>query len=443
LAGAAAQAEDPEALRAAGLATALRGDGGFFPDGSLRCAGQFAVAAALAAEQAIGAHPAEAPWHEVAAETLQEDRTREGDVALAPAVAVVLGLEGDAAAFLIDRLDPGVAHGDATGVAGEIADHRPGIAQSRATEDVPVAPAHDDAPLATVLDGFQSGWPAQVAAFVEGFQFPQVDGAEDLGHGADGKEVAIACLFPSTGLAVAPPGGDEHVEVGVPVQGATPGVEHAKETAIDVPVVFLEGFEGLGGGAEEDVGGGAVVEFEEVVEFLRDGEDDVEVGAVGQAFADLFGPLCLPGAEAIGAVAVAAGTGEPVGVAAVLAADAVEAKRALPAEGEEVEGGVGPLIKPAGPEVAPVAKDAVDGGVNAVTVNSNSMKSPPQASFFCYAFPNVLSSAFRPTYRPSTAGMEARIQRRTLPAVGCAGLLCFLLSSAGWDQHPPVGRQVI
>jgi hypothetical protein len=27
------------------------------------------------------------------------------------------------------------------------------------------------------------------------------------------------------------------------------------------------------------------------------------------------------------------------------------------------------------------------------------------------------------TSRPSTAEMEARIQRRTLPAVGCAGLL--------------------
>jgi len=30
------------------------------------------------------------------------------------------------------------------------------------------------------------------------------------------------------------------------------------------------------------------------------------------------------------------------------------------------------------------------------------------------------------TYRPSTAGMEARIQRRTLPAVGCAGLFSVL-----------------
>ncbi len=395
LSGAAAEVEDAEVLRATGLATGLWGDGGFFPDGLLRCAGQFAVAAAFATEQTKGTHPAEAPWHEVAAETSQEGRSGEGDVLLAPAVAVVLGLEGDAAAFLIDRLDPRVAHGDATGVAGEIADDGTGVAQGRAAEDVPVTPAHDHAPAATGLEGFESGWPAQIAAFVEGFEFPQIDGAEDLGHGADGKEVAVAGLFPSTGLAVAPPGGDEHVEVGVPVQGAAPGVEDTEETAIDLPVVFLEVFESLCGGGEEQVGGDAVVELEEVVEFLGDGEDDVEVGAVGQAFTDLSGPLGLAWAEAIGAVAVAAGAGEPIGVATVLAADAVEAKRALTAEGEEVEGGVGPLIKPAGPEVTPVEKDAVDGGVDAVNVNS--MNSPPQARISCYAFPNVLSSAFRPT----------------------------------------------
>jgi hypothetical protein len=31
------------------------------------------------------------------------------------------------------------------------------------------------------------------------------------------------------------------------------------------------------------------------------------------------------------------------------------------------------------------------------------------------------------TSRPSTAGREARIERRTLPAVGCADLLCSWL----------------
>jgi hypothetical protein len=35
---------------------------------------------------------------------------------------------------------------------------------------------------------------------------------------------------------------------------------------------------------------------------------------------------------------------------------------------------------------------------------------------------------FEPTIRPSTAGIEARIQRRTLPAVGCAVLLAIFIS---------------
>jgi hypothetical protein len=51
-----------------------------------------------------------------------------------------------------------------------------------------------------------------------------------------------------------------------------------------------------------------------------------------------------------------------------------------------------------------VEKDAVDGGVDAVNVNS--MNSPPQARISCYAFPNVLSSAFRPTSRPGTRYRE-------------------------------------
>jgi hypothetical protein len=76
-------------------------------------------------------------------------------------------------------------------------------------------------------------------------------------------------------------------------------------------------------------------------------------------------------------MAVAAGTGEPVGVAAVLAADVVEAERALAAQGEKIEGRIRPLVEPAGPEVSPIEKNAVDGVGYAVTLNS--VNSPLQA----------------------------------------------------------------
>jgi hypothetical protein len=62
---------------------------------------------------------------------------------------------------------------------------------------------------------------------------------------------------------------------------------------------------------------------------------------------------------------------------AILAADVVEAERTLAAQGEEVEGRIRPPVEPAGPEVTPVKKDAVDGGIDAVTVNST--KPPLQA----------------------------------------------------------------
>ena len=87
----------------------------------------------------------------------------------------------------------------------------------------------------------------------------------------------------------------------------------------------------------------------------------------------------------VGAMAVAAGAGEPVGVLAILAAHVIEAERTLAAKGEEVEGRILPLVEPAGPEVSPIEKDAVDGGCYAVTMNS--MNSPLQARILFRAPP--------------------------------------------------------
>jgi hypothetical protein len=72
-------------------------------------------------------------------------------------------------------------------------------------------------------------------------------------------------------------------------------------------------------------------------------------------------------------------------VAAILAADVVEPERTLAAQSEEVEGRILPLVEPAGPEVSPVEKDAVDGGADAVTLNS--MNSPLQARILSRAPP--------------------------------------------------------
>jgi len=51
---------------------------------------------------------------------------------------------------------------------------------------------------------------------------------------------------------------------------------------------------------------------EELVELLRHGENDMEVRAIRQPLADLFGPLCLAWAEAVRAMAIAAGTRIPL-----------------------------------------------------------------------------------------------------------------------------------
>ena len=80
----------------------------------------------------------------------------------------------------------------------------------------------------------------------------------------------------------------------MPVQGASPGVEHPEETTLATPVVTLEGFEGLGRRREEQLRGDPVVVFEKLPQLLRQGKDDMKVRTIRQAFADLPGPLGLP-----------------------------------------------------------------------------------------------------------------------------------------------------
>jgi hypothetical protein len=72
-------------------------------------------------------------------------------------------------------------------------------------------------------------------------------------------------------------------------------------------------------------------------------------------------------------------------VLAILAADTIEAQRTLAAQGEDVEGRIRPLVEPAGPEVSPMKKDAVDGRCDAVTLNS--VNSPLQARILFRAPP--------------------------------------------------------
>ena len=181
----------------------------------------------------------------------------------------------------------------------------------------------------------------------------------------------------------------------MPVERAAPGVEHREEPGLDLPVVLLEELESLRGGGKEQVGGDPVVHFEELVELLGHGKDDVEMGAIGQAFAELLGPFGLAWSEAVRAMAVTAGAGEPVLVVAVLAANLVEAEWALAAQSEQVERRILFLVKTTGPEVAPLEKDVVDSRVD--TAYLNSMSRLVQEYLKLRAPPKILSSAFRST----------------------------------------------
>ena len=98
----------------------------------------------------------------------------------------------------------------------------------------------------------------------------------------------------------------------MPVEGAAPSVEHSEKASIHLPVVALEGLERFGDGGKQQVACDTIIMGEELVELLRHGENNMEVRAIRQPLADLFGPLCLAWAEAVRAMAIAAGTRIPL-----------------------------------------------------------------------------------------------------------------------------------
>ena len=147
-------------------------------------------------------------------------------------------------------------------------------------------------------------------------------------------------------------------------------MEHAEEATVHFPVVALEGFERLSNGGKQQVSGQPVVAGEELVESFGNREDDMEMGAIRQALADLFRPLRLARPEAGGAMAVAAGAGIPFGAVAVPAFRAVKSQLAVAAVRHEVECRIAAFCQSARPEMPPLAENVVNGCVHAVHINT-------------------------------------------------------------------------
>ena len=340
--------------------------GGFLTDGLLWGTLELGDSGLFAGQQAEIANPPESFRNQVAGETAQEGAAGHGHLAVASAVPVILPREADAPLDRIDPRDAAVAYRDAAGVARQIAHHRAGVAQGRPGEDVPVAARQIHPPASAGLHRVELLRPLHAGVAVDGFQLAQEDRPEHPGHREHVEQIGRILLAPPAGIKIHASRAYQHVEVGMPVEGPAPGVKHRQESALHPPVVLQEQVEGFRHHGEKQVATQPVVQFEELVHLGGQGEDEVEMGAIRQPLADLAGPAGLARPETVGAVAVAARTGVPFHVLALVTAGAVVSQGSLAALGHQVERRILLHFQTSRPEVAPFAQDRIDGRFHAV-----------------------------------------------------------------------------
>jgi hypothetical protein len=152
-------------------------------------------------------------------------------------------------------------------------------------------------------------------------------GAVDAGQGVDVEEELGIGVFPLGAIQGNAATGDDDVQVVVIQQGLAPGMEDGGEADLGSQVVAAELQQSLADGLEEEGVEGLAILAEEGIEFMGQGEDEMEVGDGQEVLALAFQPVAGVGALAGGAVAVAAGVGNEVFLAAFGAAVAVAAER--------------------------------------------------------------------------------------------------------------------
>ena len=181
------------------------------------------------------------------------------------------------------------------------------------------------------------------------------------------------------------------------------------------------------------------------MQLLRHGEHHVEMRTIRQPPANLVRPLRLARSEAVRTVAVAARTGIPLLMAAVLATRMIVTQRPLAAEGHQVERRILLLAQSSGPEVAPLAQNTVDGRFDAAYLNS--MSAVAQDFRYPLTFLNCFYRRFRPTLRCSYVvkegcKLEKRYRLRSF-TIGRNALLDLFIPAGGLrigTDSPRIGR---
>ena len=141
---------------------------------------------------------------------------------------------------------------------------------------------------------------------VEGFEEQT---AEQAGQHADRQEEARSAAHPALAVGRQPAAGHDAVQVGMVLQGLTPGVQHRDEADLGAEVsrVGRDGAQRRGRAAEQDVVDGALVLQGDRGDGFGEGEDDVEVRHGQQVGLAGLQPQGAGQRLALGTVAVSAG----------------------------------------------------------------------------------------------------------------------------------------
>jgi len=136
--------------------------------------------------------------------------------------------------------------------------------------------------------------------------------AENMAECLDGQEEPMRRVYPSGTIEGQTSGGNDVVYVGMNLEVLSPGMEHAKESDVGSQVLWIasEFKQRSGTGAEEQIVEQPFVLEDQSAEFVRQGEDDVEVRHGQQLSRTRGQPLGARVPLALGTVPIAAGNGE-------------------------------------------------------------------------------------------------------------------------------------
>ena len=276
-------------------------------------------------------------WNEMARKQPEEGFTGKRPLRHTATVTIVFPTETYLATLRIHSGDSSIAHRDPTRVAGEVANHRAGIPESRLAENIKIATRKIQSSLTTLFLPTPRVRPGHLATTFKRFDSGEKASAKNLRKVLHRKRVVRPRVLPLSAGWINPSGSNEHMKMRVPVESTSPGMENRKKSTVHPPVVLLELLERIRGGCGESIGNCPIVHLEKLMQLLRYREDEMEMRTVGKPLTHLLRPLRLTRSQAVRTMTVAARTCIPLIVSAPFAFGAIVSQRTFPAMRHQVE----------------------------------------------------------------------------------------------------------